>query len=115
MYIGEASQKTGLSIKAIRFYEARGLIKAPERMGRYRVYKESDLELLRLIKEAKAMGISLSQLQQVISYQNGQIDWRTIKTFLAEVRQQLIQRITDIQDKIALLDSCYEQIDITEA
>lgn len=75
MYIGEASKKSGLSIKAIRFYEAIGLIKQPERKGRYRLYEETDIEILVLIKEAKELGITLSKLQGVIVYKDGKADW----------------------------------------
>lgn len=110
MYIGEAAQKTGLSIKAIRFYEAKGLIRAPDRIGRYRVYKDSDIELLILIKEAKELGVTLSQLKGVISFNNAEVDWGNIKLFLAEIRQQLLNQIEDIKQKIDLLDQCYEQI-----
>lgn len=110
MYIGEASKKTGLSIKAIRFYEEVGLINPPERMGRYRVYKDREIELLVLIKEAKALGVTLSQLQGVIVYHDGQVDWSKIKVFLAELRKQLLHQIDDLQKKIVNLDACYEQI-----
>jgi MerR family copper efflux transcriptional regulator len=110
MYIGEAAKKTGLSIKAIRFYEEKGLIVRPARIGRYRVYKEIDIELLILIKEAKDLGITLSQLKGIIVYHNGKVDWAIIKSFLAEVRAQLILQIDDLKKKIASLDQCYEQI-----
>lgn len=110
MYIGEASKRTGLSIKAIRFYEEKGLIVRPARIGRYRVYQQNDIELLILIKEAKELGITLSQLKGVIVYHNGKVDWAIIKIFLAEVRQQLVNQIVDINKKIESLDQCYEQI-----
>ena len=110
MYIGEASKKTGLSIKAIRFYEEIGLIRPPERVGRYRVYQETEIELLILVKEAKELGVTLSQLKGVIIYNNGKVDWAEIKIFLAELREQLIHQIDDIQMKIDSLDQCYEQI-----
>ena len=110
MFIGEASNKTGLSIKAIRFYEEKGLIQPPERIGRYRVYQEADIELLILIKEAKALGVTLSQLKGVITYNNGQIDWANVKIFLSEIRKQLIDQINDLKQKIDSLDQCYEQI-----
>ncbi len=110
MYIGEASKKTGLSIKAIRFYEKIGLISPPERIGRYRIYKDTEIELLLLIKEAKELGVTLSQLKGVIVYNNGKVDWAKIKLFLAELRKQLIYKIDDIKEKIANLDACYDQI-----
>jgi len=110
MYIGETSKLTGLSIKAIRFYEEKGLITRPERIGRYRVYQESDIELLILIKEAKEMGVTLSQLKGVISFNDGKVDWANIKIFLGEIRAQLINQIDDINKKIDNLDKCYNQI-----
>jgi len=110
MYIGETSKKTGLSIKAIRFYEEKGLIRRPERIGRYRVYQETDVELLILIKEAKELGVTLSQLKGVITYNNSKVDWANIKIFLGEIREQLISQIEDIKKKIDNLDKCYDQI-----
>jgi len=110
MYIGEASKKTGLSIKAIRFYEAKGLIKPPERVGRYRVYHSTDIELLLLIKEAKDIGVTLSQLRSVIEFNKGVVDWRNIKLFLAEIRQQLVREMEVLSQKIENLDQCYQQI-----
>jgi len=110
MYIGETSKKTGLSIKAIRFYEEKGLIRRPERIGRYRVYQETDVELLILIKEAKELGVTLSQLKGIITYNNGKVDWANIKIFLGEIRKQLINQIDDIKKKIDSLDKCYDQI-----
>jgi DNA-binding transcriptional MerR regulator len=110
MYIGEASKKTGLSIKAIRFYEEKGLIRSPERIGRYRDYQETDIEILILIREAKALGVTLSQLKGVLVYNNGQIDWANVKIFLSEIRQQLIDQINSLKQKIDSLDECYNQI-----
>jgi MerR family copper efflux transcriptional regulator len=110
MYIGEAAKITGLSIKAIRFYEEKGLIKPPNRVGRYRVYHNTEIELLILIKEAKELGVTLAQLKGIIVYHNGQVDWENIKRFLSEIRQQLVLRISDIQNKIERLDICYHQI-----
>jgi len=110
MYIGEASKKSGLSIKAIRFYEEIGLIRRLPRSGRYRVYSESDIDLLVLIKEAKQLGVKLSQLKMVFVYKDGNIDWSKIKIFLAELRMQLLSNIKDCEKKVAMIDECYKQI-----
>lgn len=110
MYIGEASKTTGLSIKAIRFYEEKGLIRPPKRVGQYRVYQDTDIELLILIKEAKALGVTLSQLKGVITYSDGKVNWANIKMFLSEIREQMVDQIEDIKKKIDNLDRCYDQI-----
>ena len=86
------------------------MIRQPERKGRYRVYEETDIELLLLIKEAKEFGITLSKLKGVITYNNGNVDWGNIKIFLGEIRGQLINKIEDINKKINSLDKCYNQI-----
>lgn len=110
MYIGEVAEKTGLTVKAIRFYEEKGLIPKPKRLGRYRVFSQSDIELLILIKEAKSLGISLSELQQVIQYQDGKVNWPAIKRFLQSVKIQIKNDIEDLKRKIKLIDTCMEQI-----
>lgn len=110
MYIGEVSKRTGLSVKAIRFYEERGLIAKPKRLGRYRTYQESDIELLVLIKEAKQLGVTLSQLKDIIVYKNEKVDWQRVQVFLSQVRLQLLEQITEIKRKIKKIDECCEQI-----
>ncbi len=110
MYIGKASKITGLSIKTIRFYEKKGLIRQPERIGKYRVYNATDIEILILIKEARELGVTLSQLKGIITYSNGKVDWANIKIFLADIRKHLVNQIDDIKKKIDSIDECYSQI-----
>jgi MerR family transcriptional regulator, copper efflux regulator len=110
MYIGEVSRRTGLSVKAIRFYEEKGLIHKPQRVGHYRVYGESDVNLLLLIKEAKSLGVTLSQLKGVVEYIDGEVDWARIKMFLADLRLQLLSAIEDLHRKIEYIDKCSSQI-----
>lgn len=110
MYIGEASKKTGLSIKAIRFYEKKGLIKKNQRRGNYRFYENSDIELLLLIKEATQLGITLSKLKGAIVYKNGKVDWVIIEDFLTGVKADLLHQIAFLKVKIAKIDKCCSQI-----
>ena len=105
MYIGKVAKITGLSIKAIRLYEERGLI-IPSRQGRYRIYDESHIEILHLIKEAKLLGSTLSQLNNVIVYRHGRVDWIRIETFLIEMRSQLSQQVQNLNAKIGKVDEC---------
>ena len=110
MYIGEVAKKTGLSIKAIRFYEQKGLIREPDRAGRYRVYNSSDVELLILIREAKQLGVTLSQLKGVVYYKDDQVDWVKISVFMEQVKAQLLEQIEALRGKVAKIDQCCEQI-----
>lgn len=65
MYIGALAKRTGVSIKAIRHYEEIGLIKTPHRDGKYRTYDESYVPVLNMIKLAKSLSFSLSELQTI--------------------------------------------------
>jgi len=68
--IGEVGKRTGLTGKAIRLYEARGLVSTPGRTeGGYRTYTERDVAILRFIGQARALGMSLSEIRRILDLQ----------------------------------------------
>ena len=61
--VGRVAEQAGLSAKAIRLYEANGLIDPPERTAAgYRTYTEQVLPVLRFIRQAQSLGLSLAQI-----------------------------------------------------
>lgn len=68
MHIGKVSELTGATRKAIRHYEAIGLIPIPGRVGKYRVYTEQDVMLIRLVKHAQSVGFTLTELKELVAY-----------------------------------------------
>lgn len=66
MYIGEVSQRTGATPKAIRLYESLGLIPVPRRKGKYRDFQEKDVELIQIIKQAQRFGFKLTELKEML-------------------------------------------------
>ena len=110
MYIGEVSKTTGLSVKASRLYEEKGLIPVPKRLGANRVYQPSHLDILVLIKEARSIDISLSQLKSIIVFKDGQVDWQQMQAFLLQHKARLVQEIEGLKEKINLIDECVSQI-----
>ncbi len=72
MTIGQAARRTGLSPKAIRIYEAKGLLEAADRTpSGYRTYTEDDLAVLRFIRQAKSLDLRLDEIRDVIDLQRG--------------------------------------------
>ena len=63
MLINEVTEKTGLSKKAIRFYEGKGLIQVARKENGYRVYTENDILTLKKIKALRVCGISVSDIK----------------------------------------------------
>jgi len=109
--IGAAAEKTGLSVKTIRFYESAGLIPVPPRVGRYRHYSESTVELLLLIRGARAMGLSIRDLKNMIRWVDGQVDWQHMALCMGEQKMRLREQIQQLETQIAGLDLCLSQID----
>lgn len=68
MHIGKVSDLTGATRKAIRHYEAISLIPVPLRRGKYRVYTDNDVALIRMIKRAQTVGFTLTELSELVSY-----------------------------------------------
>ena len=63
--ITELAREFGLTTRAIRFYEDHGLI-APTRAGRNRVYGNRDKVRLKLTLRGKRLGLSLSEIRELI-------------------------------------------------
>ncbi len=67
MQIGELANRAGVSVQTIRFYERRGLLPEPPRKDSgYRIYGEEDLRRLCFVRQAKALGFSLSEIREIL-------------------------------------------------
>ncbi|MDR0358714.1 MAG: MerR family transcriptional regulator [bacterium] len=65
--VGHAARRAGLTPKALRLYEARGLLPPTRRSeSGYRVYSEHDLEVLRFIRQARALSLSLEEIKEIL-------------------------------------------------
>jgi DNA-binding transcriptional MerR regulator len=72
MTIGEASRRSGFTIKALRFYERRGIVPPANRgPNGYRVYSETDLNRLSFIRDAKALGLTLGAISEIVRSSSG--------------------------------------------
>jgi len=66
MQIGEAAERIGLSIRTIRHYEEAGLIVPSARSeGGFRLYTESDLDRLAMVKRMKPLGFTLDEMRDL--------------------------------------------------
>ena len=66
--IGELAKQVGTTTKAIRYYESIGLLlPAGQGDNRYRYYDEAQVLQLRFIRRAQGLGLTLSEIGQLIS------------------------------------------------
>jgi len=68
--IGELSREFGVTLRALRFYENKGLI-SPHRDGMNRLYSQGDRTRLALILKGKKLGFTLGEIRQMIAAEEG--------------------------------------------
>lgn len=65
--IGQVAERTDLSRRAIRLYEARGLLGPAGRTAAdYRVYSQRDVDVLRFVRLSKNLGLRLEEIGEII-------------------------------------------------
>jgi DNA-binding transcriptional MerR regulator len=68
MLIGEVAERSGVPAKTLRYYEDIGVLRAPARSpSGYRDYGGATLDRLGFISAAKAAGLTLAEIRDVIS------------------------------------------------
>lgn len=106
--VNQLAEELGVTPRAIRFYEAKGLI-APARAGTTRVFEKRDRARLMLVLRGKRLGFSLAEIREYLDLydagrgQAGQVSLLLQKTRdrIAELQQQrrdLEQTLSELRD-----------------
>ncbi len=64
--IGDVAREFGVSLRALRFYEDRGLLH-PRRRGTARLYSDRDRAHLQLILKGKQLGFTLGEIREILT------------------------------------------------
>ena len=66
--IGEVASRTGVTQRALRFYEEKGLLRPPERMeGGFRRYSDDDVTRIEFVKKLQdLLGFTLSEIKEMV-------------------------------------------------
>lgn len=98
--IGQVAQKLGLNPQTLYFYERIGLIKSPQRTeAGYRMYDQEDIERLSFITRAKALGLTLEEIKDLLSLQSGE------NLYCGEVYNRLLKKMQQIEAQIGQLQA----------
>jgi MerR family transcriptional regulator, copper efflux regulator len=66
--IGQVAERTGLSLRTIRFYEESGLVVPTSRSeGGFRLYSADDVARLEVVKRMKPLGFSLEEMRELLT------------------------------------------------
>ncbi|MBL0924907.1 MAG: redox-sensitive transcriptional activator SoxR [Sphingomonadaceae bacterium] len=106
--IGDLAARSGLSVSAIRFYEARGLIEPFRSSGNQRRFLRSDIRRLSFIRIAQQLGLSIEGIAAELSKLPHSrtptaSDWKAISSTLKTALDERIAVLTRTRD---ILDGC---------
>jgi DNA-binding transcriptional MerR regulator len=110
--ITELCREFGISLRALRFYEDKGLI-APRRINGARVYTRRDRARLALILRAKAIGSPLSEIKRYLDLYGDQGEGRVQQ--LSYVIERTDQEIAELEKKRAKIDETLAELRVINA
>ena len=102
MLIGELAQRAGTSTRALRYYEAHGLVRPARSANGYRTYDDTELTVVREIRKLLAIGFNLDDIQPFI---------RCLRAGnrSADVCPDSVQVL---RRKLTELDACIDRLDL---
>ena len=111
--IGELAGEFDVTPRAIRFYEDHGLL-APKRAGQRRIYSPRDRTRLKLTLRGKRLGLTLSEIRELIDmYEPGRDVRPQLARFLAVLeshKSTLLQQRGDIEAQLTELAAFEKKI-----
>ena len=103
--IREVARQFGITLRALRFYEAKRLI-APLRRGPTRLYRRNDCERLTLILAGRRLGFTLAEIRDLLGKPEGKTLHLTREQCVAQINA-LEQQKRNLEIAIAELRQIY--------
>lgn len=105
--IGDLAREFDVTLRTLRFYEDRGLI-APSRSGSTRLYSGADRQRLKLILLVKRIGFSLSEIEEILAFEDEEtISRETVLNLIDKFKRQ----IPVLHEQRADVDLALRQLD----
>ncbi|MFJ9420333.1 MerR family transcriptional regulator [Streptomyces sp. NPDC101227] len=99
MQIGEVAARTELSLRTIRHYEETGLVIPSARsQGGFRLYAETDVARLMVIRRMKPLGFTLEQMRDLLAATD-RLDSR--EELSVEEREEALKPVRDFEQLAA--------------
>jgi DNA-binding transcriptional MerR regulator len=96
--VNQLAEELGVTARAIRFYEAKGLI-APRRAGTTRVFDRRDRARLLLVLRGKRLGFSLAEIREFLDlYDADRSQAAQVRLLLARTRERIAELETQRRD-----------------
>jgi DNA-binding transcriptional MerR regulator len=104
MQIGEFAKQAGVSVRAIRYYEELGLIRPEKRSrGGFRLYGPENHKRLAVINFLKEMGLSLSEIREILLAKKTAGGDRSAIRFLLDIFGEKLKMVEARMESLAAM------------
>jgi DNA-binding transcriptional MerR regulator len=119
MRIGELAEKTGVSVRALRYYEEKGILVPERSAGGHRSYPDAGVGVVWLIQQFYAAGLSSKSIQAILpSVRAGRAAPEVLELLVAERDRidKLARELADARERLdaiitsASADSCSHEV-----
>ena len=93
--ISQMADKFGLTPRALRFYESKGLL-APAREGRGRIYTQTDQRHVALILKGRKLGFTIAEIAHMIAVDASHAVPQTLKM----TREKCLEQIEHLEKQV---------------
>ncbi|RBM17395.1 heavy metal-responsive transcriptional regulator [Prauserella sp. PE36] len=99
MTVGAAAEAAGVSAKAVRLWESKGLLPPAERTeAGYRTFTQDDVDVLRFIRQAKALDLTLGEIKDILDLQRcGATPCGRVTTLLDAHIAEIDRKLSDLR------------------
>lgn len=108
--IQDAATRLGVTMRALRFYEDKGLI-APQRVGTTRIYSRREMGRMQLILRGKRLGFTLREIAEFLDlYDSDPEHTEQVRA----LRVRVTERIADLRKQKRAIEQTLEELLIIE-
>lgn len=109
MQIGQVAERTGLSLRTIRWYEEEGLVVPTARTeGGFRLYSDDDVARLEVIKRMKPLGFALEEMRELLTLladlDSGDRNRAQLVDRLRMFHEAATARVTALKEQLAVAE-----------
>ena len=114
--IGKAAEVTGVTKRALRYYEEKGLLPPPSRLeGGFRLYSPDDIErIIRIRETQELLGFSLIDIKEMLAAEDVKTEIRAnwIKNADAAVKASAVRTAREVTlSQIALIEQKLQKME----
>ncbi|ATH06807.1 redox-sensitive transcriptional activator SoxR [Halobacteriovorax marinus] len=109
--VGELSERSGVTISAIHFYESKGLLRSTRSSGNQRRFHRRELRVLGYIKVAQKIGLSLEEIKyafkSIVNKERPTVnDWKKLGKSWDEVLSKRMELIIKMKSQLGYCIGC---------